>query len=144
MIREAKEEDLYGILELYTNFHDNPMRSIDKDLLSLWKTILNNKGYYLVVAQADDKIVSSCVIVVIENLTHAQRPYAIIENVVTDISYRKKGYASACLNYAKEIALKNNCYKIMLMTGSKEESTLRFYEQAGYNRNDKTAFIQWF
>lgn len=31
----------------------------------------------------------------------------------------------------------------MLLTGSKKESTLKFYEQAGYNRNDKTAFIQW-
>lgn len=31
----------------------------------------------------------------------------------------------------------------MLLTGSKEESTLRFYESAGYNKKDKTAFIQW-
>ncbi|WP_363292226.1 GNAT family N-acetyltransferase, partial [uncultured Ruminococcus sp.] len=53
------------------------------------------------------------------------------------------GYATACLNYAREIALRENCYKMMLLTGSKEKSTLDFYEQAGYNRNDKTAFIQW-
>ena len=44
---------------------------------------------------------------------------------------------------AKELAQKENCYKMMLLTGSKEESTLHFYEQAGYNQNDKTAFIQW-
>ena len=31
----------------------------------------------------------------------------------------------------------------MLLTGSKQESTLRFYEKAGYNCKDKTAFIQW-
>lgn len=55
----------------------------------------------------------------------------------------KKGYASACLNYAKQIAKENNCYKMMLLTGSKEESTLRFYRNAGYNSSDKTAFIQW-
>lgn len=29
----------------------------------------------------------------------------------------------------------------MLLTGSKEESTLKFYEQAGYNKNDKTALF---
>ena len=34
-------------------------------------------------------------------------------------------------------------YKMMLLTGSKKESTLRFYENAGYNSSDKTAFIQW-
>lgn len=58
-------------------------------------------------------------------------------------NYRKRGLATACLDYAKEIAKKENCYKMMLLTGSKEESTLKFYEQAGYNRKDKTAFIQW-
>lgn len=47
------------------------------------------------------------------------------------------------MNEAKEIALRENCYKMMLLTGSKNESTLAFYERAGYNQNDKTAFIQW-
>ncbi len=32
---------------------------------------------------------------------------------------------------------------MMLLTGSKEESTLNFYQNAGYNSTDKTAFIQW-
>jgi GNAT superfamily N-acetyltransferase len=77
------------------------------------------------------------------NLTHNQQPYALVENVVTDEAYRGKGFASKCLNYAKEIALKKNCYKLMLLTDSKEESTLSFYRQAGYNSEDKTAFIQW-
>ena len=31
----------------------------------------------------------------------------------------------------------------MLLTGSKEERTLDFYRNAGYNSADKTAFIQW-
>ncbi len=31
----------------------------------------------------------------------------------------------------------------MLITGSKSENMLQFYELAGYNRNDKTAFVQW-
>ena len=36
-----------------------------------------------------------------------------------------------------------NCYKMMLLTGSKKPETLHFYEKAGYNSSDKTAFIQW-
>ena len=88
-------------------------------------------------------IVSSCVCVIIPNLTRGQRPYAFIENVITDEKWRKKGLATACLNYARDIAVNENCYKMMLLTGSKEQSTLDFYERAGYNKNDKTAFIQW-
>lgn len=57
--------------------------------------------------------------------------------------HRGKGYATACLNYAKELAQKENCYKMMLLTGSKSPETLAFYRNAGYNSTDKTAFIQW-
>ena len=72
-----------------------------------------------------------------------RRPYAFIGNVVTREDYRGRGYAGECLDFAKQIAEKENCYKMMLMTGSKKSETLRFYEKAGYNSSDKTAFIQW-
>ena len=68
---------------------------------------------------------------------------AFVENVVTHSDYRGKGYATECLNFAKTIAEKENCYKMMLLTGSKKESTMNFYRGAGYNSSDKTAFIQW-
>lgn len=142
-IREANEGDLFSLLELYAQLHDNPIPCMDESLRSLWTSILHNKSQHIVVAAEDGRIVSSCVLTVIPNLTHGQRPYAVIENVITDETHRKKGYATAILNYAKEIAQKENCYKIMLMTGSKKESTMKFYEQAGYNRSDKTAFIRW-
>ena len=81
--------------------------------------------------------------IIITNLTRNIRPYAFIENVVTHSDYRGKGYATACLNYAKELAQKADCYKMMLLTGSKNDKTLDFYKKAGYNSEDKTAFIQW-
>ncbi len=143
MIREIRENDFDGLLALYMQLHDNPFPEKDNKILTLWHAILNDPNHHIVVAEEDSKIVSSCVCVIIPNLTRGQRPYAFVENVVTDVKYRKRGLATACLSYAREIAVRNNCYKMMLLTGSKKESTLRFYEQAGYNRNDKTAFIQW-
>lgn len=143
MIREMQERDLDGLLELYMQLHDNEKPKPSTILDKLWKQIIADKNHHIVVAIEDEKIVSSCVLVIVPNLTHQQRPYAFIENVVTDVNYRKKGLATACLQYAKEVAITNNCYKIMLLTGAKDESTLRFYETAGFNKNDKTAFIQW-
>ncbi|MCH5321700.1 MAG: GNAT family N-acetyltransferase, partial [Eubacterium sp.] len=106
------------------------------------KQILNNKNHHIIVCEIDNKIVSSCVCVIIPNLTHNQQPYAVIENVITDKAYRKKGYATQCLDYAKEIAKKENCYKMMLLTGSRKRSTHRFYQKAGYNKIEKTGYIQ--
>lgn len=143
MIREINNQDFEGLMTLYMQLHDNPMPEKTNEMMALWNQILEDDNHHIIVAEEDGRIVASCVCVIIPNLTHGQRPYAFVENVITDANYRKRGLATACLNYAKEIALKENCYKLMLLTGSKEESTLHFYEQAGYNRKDKTAFIQW-
>lgn len=143
MIREITNADFDGLMKLYTQLHNNPMPEKTTDILELWDRIIEDKNHHIIVAEEDSKIVSSCVCVIIPNLTHNQQPYALIENVITDEAYRKCGFATQCLNYAQEIAVKENCYKIMLLTGSKEDNTLHFYEQAGYNRNDKTGFIQW-
>lgn len=143
MIREITADDFNSLMHLYTQLHGNPIPEKDSDILNLWELILSDKNHHIIVADENGKIVSSCVCVIIPNLTHNQQPYALIENVVTDVNYRKQGLATACLNYAKELAIKENCYKIMLLTGSKKRSTLRFYKKAGYNRKDKTAFIQW-
>ena len=143
MVREITENDYNGLMALYMQLHDNPMPEQTEDIMVLWKRILNDKDHHIIVAEEDGKIVSSCVCVIIPNLTHNQQPYAFVENVITDVEYRCRGFATACLDYAKETALKENCYKLMLLTGSKKESTLNFYRKAGYNSKDKTAFIQW-
>lgn len=143
MIREITNADFDGLMTLYMQLHGNPFPEKNDEVMALWEGILADPNHHIIVAEEDGKIVSSCVCVIISNLTHCQQPYAFIENVVTDEAYRKRGLATACLDFAKEIALKENCYKMMLLTGSKSESTLNFYERAGYNRNDKTAFIQW-
>jgi GNAT superfamily N-acetyltransferase len=87
---------------------------------------MQDHDHHIVVAESDGTIVSSCVLVVVPNLTHGQRPYALVENVVTDKAHRGRGYATECLLFAADLARKDGCYKIMLLTGSKEEATLRF------------------
>lgn len=143
MVREANENDLQEILELYLYLHEKSVPEMSEHLTDTWRQIIQDENHHLIVKVADEKIVSSCVCVIIPNLTRNVRPYAFVENVVTHSDYRGKGYATECLNYAKEIAEKQNCYKMMLLTGSKEQKTLDFYKYAGYNSTDKTAFIQW-
>ena len=91
-----------------------------------WRAIMQDKNHHIIVKKLDGKIVSSCVCVIIPNLTRNIRPYAFIENVVTHSDYRGKGYATECLNYAKQIAENTNCYKMMLLTGSKKKEILNF------------------
>ena len=143
MLREAKIDDLNAILELYLYLHEDSIPEKDEHLRKTWMQIIQDKDHHLIVNEMDGKIISSCVCVIIPNLTRNVRPYAFVENVVTHADYRGNGYAGECLDYARKIAEKENCYKMMLLTGSKKPETLHFYEKAGYNSSDKTAFIQW-
>ncbi len=143
VVRELEDNDLDGLMTLYMELHDNPFPEKDQRFMKIWNRIISDPDHHIIVADVDGIIAASCVCVIIPNLTRGQRPYAFIENVVTSAPYRRRGLASACLDFAKEIAVKENCYKMMLLTGSKEAGTLRFYENAGYNSSDKTAFIQW-
>lgn len=143
MVREAVKEDLDELLNLYLFLHEKNIPENSEYLENTWKTIIEDINHHIVVKEINGKIVSSCVCVIVPNLTRNIRPYALIENVVTNEEYRGKGYATECLNYAKEIAIKNDCYKMMLLTGTKSENTLAFYKNAGYNSDDKIAFIQW-
>ena len=41
---------------------------------------------------------------------------------------------------ALQAAWDENCYKVVLSTGSKRETTLRFYENIGFERGVRTIF----
>ena len=143
MVREAVKEDLDELLNLYLFLHEENIPENSEHLENTWKTIIEDINHHIVVKEINGKIVSSCVCVIVPNLTRNIQPYALIENVVTNEGYCGKGYVTECLNYAKETAIKNNCYKMMLLTGTKSENTLAFYKSAGYNSDDKIAFIPW-
>lgn len=78
-------------------------------------------------------------LIVVPNLTRKGAPYALIENVVTHADHRKRGYAGVLIRRAIDQAWSDGCYKVMLLTGSQDPATLRFYENCGFLQN-KTGF----
>jgi ribosomal protein S18 acetylase RimI-like enzyme len=141
-VRLIKDDELEQLLFLYKFLiPDDPELNLNEDLQKHWKKILSDPSCFFVVIEEDEKLVSTCNLNIIKNLTRSARSYAIIENVVTNPDYRRKGYGTAVLKKAVEIAQTKNCYKIMLSTSNKDDETFRFYEKAGFNRKEKTAFI---
>ncbi|MFF2017668.1 GNAT family N-acetyltransferase [Paenibacillus sp. NPDC058177] len=140
-IRHIKQDELPQLLELYICLHEADPELNPCDVNPIWIEICTSKNMHYLVVEVEGRLVASCVLVLIANLTRGARPYGIIENVMTHSGFRRKGYGTAILKKALEIAWEHQCYKVMLLTGSKKESTLRFYEQAGFKRGVKTGFI---
>lgn len=142
-IRDARRGDLAGLMNLYAQLHDEPMVPVNAEIEAVWSHILQDERQHVIVAVEHGKTLSSCILTIIPNLTHNHRPYALIENVITDKENRGRGIASQIFEHAKKLAVEADCYKIMLVTGRKAESTLNFYRKMGYSSEEKTAFVQW-
>lgn len=140
--RKIYYNELPELMGLYRQLHpDDPEISENTELELAWDEIYNDPNLHYIVVKEDGELVTTCNISIIKNLTRGLRPYGLIENVVTHKAYRKRGYGTKVLNKALEIAKEHDCYKVMLMTSSKNEDTLRFYEKAGFVKGIKTGFI---
>ena len=145
IIRKAKSTDANDLKVLYFDHltHFPPKEEQD---MNLWRKLLEkfekDENMHLLVIEEDGKCVSSVQMAIIESLTHNIRPFAVIENVVTHARYRKRGYASALLEKATEIAKERGCYKVFLETGSNKESTLNFYKNSGFALDEKHSCLK--
>jgi GNAT superfamily N-acetyltransferase len=138
-IRAAQPSDLEGLLALYRHLIPSDEKISPELAASRLGDINRLLGSAVLLGLLDAVLVASCTLIVIPNLTRGGKPYALIENVVTDARYRGRGYGTRLLQAAVQAAWSADCYKVMLMTGSKKPSTLRFYESAGFEQS-KTGF----
>lgn len=139
-IRFATRDDLTGLLMLYRHLHPDDPALDAATAECVWETLIGSALMSVVVAELERRIVASCTLAIIPNLTRGGRSHGVIENVVTHAEHRRMGLGRQVLAYALDVARKAGCYKVCLATGSQRESTLRFYEGAGFERGGKTYF----
>jgi ribosomal protein S18 acetylase RimI-like enzyme len=141
-IRVVEPGDLNSLMALYRHLNPNDSPSPpEPELLEHWRVFLAQPGLTCLVVCDGSVLAASCCLVVIPNLTRGCRPYAVIENVVTDANYRRRGLGTAVLKRALALAWEKGCYKAMLLSGSKRPETLRFYERCGFVMGEKTGFV---
>ena len=145
IIREATARDAEALKVLYFE-HLTKYPPQEEQNMAVWESLLdeykNDSFNYILIAEENGVPVSSVQMSIVRSLTHNVRPFAVIENVVTHANHRKKGYASALLRKATDIAKAFHCYKISLETGSNKESTLNFYRQNGFAIDEKHSCLK--
>jgi ribosomal protein S18 acetylase RimI-like enzyme len=138
----GNKDDLAGILELLKQLIENAGSSDNIDLKyanKKWEEIENNNIKYFL-AKDNGRIIGSCYICIIPNLTYNGKSIGYIENVIVDKNYRKRGIGKKIMEMAIEYAKENNCYKVVLQSGKKRVEAHKFYEKIGFNGKSKKAY----
>lgn len=139
-VREIKASELRALLGLYQHLHtnDDPLPDLDSTE-SVWQELRVSPYNKYFGVYVDSMLVSSCTLTLTPNLTRGCRPYGVIENLVTDASFRNRGFAKAVLEKALAFSRSSNCYKVMLM--AKRTDTASLYESVGFDRHNMQAYV---
>ena len=138
-IQAATPADLPQLLTLYRQFTSGDPGPSHEAAMAIWERFQRYPGSRILVGFVGETLVTSCVLVVIPNLTRGGLPYGLIENVITDSRQRKRGHGTAILKAAVAAAWDHDCYKVMLLTGSNNLAAIDFYREAGLEQS-KTGF----
>ena len=140
-VRLARPGDFDAVLALYAQLHPDDGATPRERSRTVFEHILSQPHLELIVAQAKDAVIGTCYLNIIANLSRAASPYGVLENVVVDQRIRGQGIGQAIVAFALARAWQAGCYKVMLQTGSRRESTHGFYRSCGFSADDKFAFV---
>ncbi|GAA1888164.1 GNAT family N-acetyltransferase [Asanoa iriomotensis] len=138
MFREARVADLGAVLALYRQLH--PGDPAPPDAAATFARILATPWLRLFVLDVAGVVVATTYLNVIPNLTRGAAPYAVVENVVVDSARRGTGLGRRIMAGTLQAAWDAGCYKVMLMTGSRDPATHAFYRACGFSPDTKTAY----
>jgi GNAT superfamily N-acetyltransferase len=136
---EANRADLPQILELYQQLNPSHVDFSIEKANEAWDKIESSNTKYFV-AKDDGRIIASCYISIIPNLTFNGKSIGYLENVITDEKYRRRGIGKKIIEMAVQYAKENNCYKVVLQSGIGRSDAHAFYKAIGFNGDSKKAF----
>ncbi|GAA4978090.1 GNAT family N-acetyltransferase [Actinopolymorpha pittospori] len=140
MFREAQSTDFDAIMALYRQLHPHDPPITDGSDRVTFDQILATEWLHLYVLEQDETVIATTYLNLIPNITRSASPYAVIENVVVDETRRGRGHGKMIIAHTLQQAWDAGCYKAMLMTGSRRESTHAFYRACGFSADDKTGY----
>jgi len=141
MIRIATINDLAGVLNLYKE-----LRPLDPDLevnlaKEKWAEIINDTQTYIILAEIDGALASTCSLSINYSIANGARPFSIIEHVITLDKYRRQGLSRKVLEFAISLAWENDCCKVMLFSGEQLKGAHTLYESVGFKSGIEKGFV---
>ena len=132
--REANRQDLPRILDLYARALDGKALTVD-DAERLFERIQRYPDYRLHLAETDGRLAGTFALLIMDNLGECGTPSGIIEDVVVEPEYQRRGIGRAMMQHALAICRQKGCYKMMLSSNLRRTGAHAFYESLGFEKH---------
>ncbi len=134
--REATDNDLEAVLELYADPHlDNGERLSLDEARDTLRRLRSYPNYRLYVGELGEELVATFVLLIMDNLAHCGKPSGVMEAVVVEAKRRGQGIGRAAVAFALRRCHEAGCYKLALSSNKKRTEAHRFYESLGFERH---------
>jgi ribosomal protein S18 acetylase RimI-like enzyme len=135
VIRPARAGDLPGLLRLYGQLAEERAESQPADEETAGRILAEvqtDPRRELLVAVRHDRVLGTADTVIVPNLTHGGKPWAIVENVAVDEAHRRNGVGTRLMLEIERRVQQERCYKIQLLSRKGRQVAHAFYEALGY------------
>jgi len=136
LIREAKAEDLQGVLRVYREAGLDTCQNLSQsESLAILKRIEQYPNYKVFVAEIDGQVVGTFALLIIDNLGHGGARSGLVEAVGVLPSFQGKGIGKEMMQSAMNRCKDHGCYKMMLSSNETRTNAHKFYESLGFTRH---------
>jgi GNAT superfamily N-acetyltransferase len=132
-LRQAAKSDLPAILSLYGQLGQDDGAILDREEAgNIWEKMGIYPDYRLYVALADDQVVGTFALLIMDNIAHCGARSAVLEDVVVEEQLRGRGVGRQMMRYAGSLCREKGCYKMTLSSNRNREAAHQFYESLGF------------
>ena len=134
-VRPARHGDLDAVLRLLDDLRWDAHQDAGlppERIARTWASILGQDGRCVLVAEVAGEIVGTADLLIVANLTHDLRPWAIVEHVAVAPHARRRGIGRELMAEAVARAEAAGCHKIQLLSRKERSEAHRFYEAVGF------------
>ena len=132
--REATRQDLPRMLDLYARALDGKALAV-ADAERLFERIRSYPDYRLYLCEHDGRLAGTFALLIMDNLGECGAPSGIVEDVVVEPGYQRRGVGRAMMEQALAICRQKGCYKMMLSSNLRRTGAHAFYESLGFEKH---------
>lgn len=132
-IEKLKLKDLPCILEFYKKLL--PIKQDYKISKGIYKRIMFNNNYIILVAKKDNIVVGTLTGVICKSIAWGGYDFMVLDYLYVDDHYRNLGIATKLFKAIEEYATKRLCGYIFFTSSIKNKNAHKLYEKLGYTKD---------